>query len=412
MIIKELKVSFQKIVVFLLFLSCTLMFGGSKTVISGTVTDQDGNQFKQANILVYSLVTNKTVQNIPLKSKNYKVELKEKGMYEIRFCAPFHIAHTVTVYVKKHFTETINVQMSPFEIEDNLDNLRVAVQLKEGETKYIKMEEGEGGKYHTSFESDLKQINYQIARLEKTGHNVNGTEGEITGPDDSGDYFSTIKSDNGIFNFLFDPSKVLKKKRESNIKYQNDKSLTKIINSLKELEVYSNEDLKKDKAAHLAAGKNRSRYKYDSSKLEEILDKYISSKDIEVQKIGLAFYLRAKDVLYYNYRQLPKKYKSCREKYFSLVEPESDLWSLTPYIFISNPDVRGKLTSNYKFVSYYKKFFAKNKNKNIKAKRLVTEYTFAKMYKWKREMKRIRKELKDNYSELRVYKSFVRRYPD
>lgn len=404
---KGAKVFAKRILIFLLFLSITPLFGSSKTIISGTLTDQNGSQFKKADIIVYSLVTNKVVEKIPLKSKNYKVEFEEKGMYEIRFCAPFHIAHSITVYVKDHFKEKVNVKMSPFEINENLDNLKVTFDPGEGRI-YLDMKKGNEGKYHASFKSDRKEIDYQIARLEKTGHAVNGTKGKIIKLDDSGDYYSTIKSDKGVFNFVFDPALLLKKKNESEIKYLNEKSTVKTINYLKEMESFYEKDLKKTKSDYLASGKSRRDFKYDASKLENVLEKYINSENKETQKIGLAFYLRAKDIINHNARYDSKKYKSYYKKYFELVSPASDLWSLTPFIFISNPTVR----NNYRLKQYYKEFFAKNKNRKMKVRHLTQEYAFAKNFRQKKEMEWIRKVLKEEYSDMKEYKSFIKRFPD
>lgn len=391
----------KRSMILFLILSFSLLFGGSKAVVKGTLTDQDGNQFKQANILIYSLITNQVVKNIPLKSKNYKVEIDKKGVYEIRYCAPFHLAQSVTVMVKDNLEETVNVKMVPFEKAENFDQLAVVFKSEKfGDVNSVMHKETDG-KYHATFKSDEKRVDYQLLGVEAKGHSVNGTEGEFTGPDDAGDYFSTLKSDKGVYNFTFDPSLLPAPKGKTEIKFLNENSVTAALNKLKSKSDFYMEDYYKKMTVFVKAGNNRKDFKYDSKELEQFFQKYINSEDVEIQKVGLAFYLVSE-------RILTNKNKEYRKKYFAMVKPESDLWSLTPFVFINNFGVE----KDPELVKYYKEFFAKNKNKEVKAQRLSMEYAIAKYGGKKEEMKKIRKELKDKYSDSRSYQFFQKRYPE
>lgn len=396
-----MEVLMKKTIILILICSLSLLLAGSKATVSGTITDQDGNQFKKANILVYSLVTNKVVKNIPVTDKNYKVDFNENGVYEIRFSAPYHLAHSVTVFVKENLNQKVNIKMTPFKVRDNFDDLQVIFKSeKQGNVKLL-MQKGTNGKYSATFKSDEKKINYQLLGLEATGHSVNGTEGEFTGPDDAGDYYSTIGSDNGNYHFVFNPALLPEKRNEKEVKFLDENSEFAILNHLKnKVDFYMNDYYKK-LSAFVASGKKRKDFKYDTNELQEILNKYINSDNSEIKKLGLAFYLNAESII-------GKRNKNNREKYFSLVKPESDLWSLTPFVFVYNRNVN----NNPELKKYYKEFYAKNKNQEIKAQRLSVNYEMAKFSGKKEEMKNIRKLLKEKYSKSRTFKFFEKRFPE
>lgn len=387
----------------LLFFSFSIMSFAQTTIVKGKLLDVNGKPSKYALVGIMPPASTHGKDFVSCdKDGNYTIKLTNVGQNYLIYSIPSHSAFRIPVRNNNDKNLVIDVTLSPYKYKDSYDDVAVAgtfnnfnIMAPESMTKQS------DGTYIYEVKTDLKEIKYQLCKIQKDDRTINGTVSAGFEADSSGDYRSIIPVKDGRAVIVFDPSKLLKMDVEYKVAFSGsdyDEKMFNIQNEFAKMQITASQKMKE----HMDAKKNPQAFQFDGgSYFTDLLKKIDTEKNEEVKDYYKLIYIS-----FSSYRPTDYSFEKAGQ-YFESISPNNPSWELLPSAYYAYYS----LVPQYKWNELQEKFLKESKSKTIKISILSNKLASAKFSNNEEELKKLHAIIKNEYADLKEAQDMLTRYP-
>ncbi len=164
----------------------------------------------QANVTLGYSTGGHAIKTIDVnKDGSYEIQIDDEGIFNLTFSGVNHSAVTLPILNDERKIIELNVNLPRYKYVDEFDDVDIVGDFNNFSFRTAKrMTKQDDGTYYAKFKTDQDTFAYQILKVEKSGHSINGTQADFFVYDGGGDYRSVVKVDNGNVKIIFDPKKI------------------------------------------------------------------------------------------------------------------------------------------------------------------------------------------------------------
>ncbi|MCK9211811.1 MAG: TlpA family protein disulfide reductase [Ignavibacteriaceae bacterium] len=387
----------------LVLVTVNFMLTAQTTHVKGKLLDVDGKPNKYGLVGIAPSTSTVGHDFVSCDDKgNYSIDITTAGVSELLFSIPSHNSVKVPVMNNKNKTVTIDITLAPYKYKDSFDEVGIAgefngynIQSPESMTKK------EDGTYFYEVKTDLKEVKYQLCRIEKMSRTINAPGSEAYETDSTGDYRSVLKAVDGKATIVFDPSKLLKRNVDYKVTFKGsdfDEKIFKYGDEYAKKSADANEKMR----AFMEAKKNYQDFHYDAGDyLTTLLPKIEKEKNKEVKD-----YLKLIYVSFSSFR--PKDYNNENATaFFESLAPGNIVWEFIPSAFFSFYT----LIPQFKWNELQDNFLKDTKSQTIKVAILSFKLSTAKFSRNDEELKKLHALIKKDYADIKELRDWLKKYP-
>ncbi|NMB81840.1 MAG: TlpA family protein disulfide reductase [Ignavibacteria bacterium] len=378
-------------------------FSAQTTKVNGKLLDVNGKPSKDAFVGIVETPGARGKNFVGTDNKgNYFLSISNPGISYLIFSIPSHSAIQIPVINTKDKEIRIDVQLSPYKYKTTFDDVSIAGSFNSFNiSSPEKMTKLDNGTFVFETKTDLKEIKYQLCKIEENNRTINAPESVQFEPDSTGDYRSVMKVENGVAKITFDPSNLLRSDKPNKVEFVNADLEERFY-------LYSAEVGKQILAAskklmeHMTNNKNNiESFHYDAGNyLTDLIEKIESEKNEDAKN-----YLKLNYVSFRQYRAKNYDFEKA-ENFYTSVPVDNIAWDLVPNAF----SAYFTLFPRHKWDKIQDDFLNYSKNKNIRLYIFQSKLANAKFANNTEELMKLHAMIKNDYPDLKEAQDMLKRY--
>lgn len=260
--------------------------------LEGKILAQDGSPALLSTISILEGMNNSVKETFYAdQNGSFKIALK-KGFNFFRAAGINHAAKEFGVLVEDTKIYHMKIQLEGYSYKDTLDEVSIIGDFNNFNfSTGRRMTKESDGTFSLAIDWNKDSLAYQLIGTTKNNRSINGTQSDAYEYDGTGDYKSIIKVKDGVAKIIFDPKKVIRGDKKSEVVFENSPE-NDLINQLgNEAQVYTNKYYT-EMEEFVGGGGDRENFKFDfSDYLNPIKEKMNSEKGLVRQVYQLAYAL-------------------------------------------------------------------------------------------------------------------------
>ncbi|MEW6195630.1 MAG: TlpA disulfide reductase family protein [Bacteroidota bacterium] len=333
---------------------------------------------------------------------NFSIKLTKPGLNYLMFSIPGHNALQIPIMNLTDQELDIDINLSTYGYKDSFDKLGIAGTFNDFNIQApVPMIKLSDGTYQYEFDTDLKEIKYQLCGIEKFNRTINAPICDSFEPDSSGDYRSIIHVENNKAKIIFNPKDLIRSDKKYSIKIDGNESFKKIVDTYIEYQEISS-DANQRIREYADLNKSATNFHYDSG---DYLNNILGKVETETDQL-LKDYLK---LIYFSLAAYkPENYNYEKASlFFESITPDNPVWEFSPNSF----SAYYTLLPQFKWNSFVDQFFAKTKSTPIKISILQNKLANAKFTNNTDELRKLHAIITNEMADVKDAVNLLKQFP-